>query len=102
MERVGELLMTVMVDITRFNIEENCIEDNYPEMEGSRDLVNKINNKEIRNKENISRSVNIGIKAVVASLSEDSNWKVVQAKRRRDKEDLYRNNPSFDPIFMKV
>jgi hypothetical protein len=35
-------------------------------------------------------------------IREDDNWKTVAAKRRREKDDIYRRHPSFDPIFMKV
>jgi hypothetical protein len=35
-------------------------------------------------------------------LREDDNWKAVAAKRRREKDDIYKQHPSFDPIFMKV
>ena len=34
--------------------------------------------------------------------SEDNNWIVAQAKRKREKDDIFVQNPSFDPIFMKV
>lgn len=50
----------------------------------------------------MKRSVNLGIKTLMRSLREDNSWQAVQAKRRFEKEDMLNNNPSFDPIFMKV
>ena len=50
-----------------------------------------------------TRSVKTAIRGVVKTLrSEEENWTVVQAKRRREKEDVYLNHPGLDPVFMKI
>ena len=49
------------------------------------------------------RSVKTAIRGVVRTFrSEEENWTVVQAKRRREKEDVYLNHPGLDPVFMKI
>ena len=32
----------------------------------------------------------------------EDNWMVTQAKRRREKDDLYKKHPGLDPVFMKI
>ena len=50
-----------------------------------------------------TRSVKTAIRGVVKTFrSEEENWTVVQAKRRREKEDVYLNHPGLDPVFMKI
>ena len=42
------------------------------------------------------------LKSLVRSLQAPDHWTVVQAKRRREKDDIMAQNPAFDPCFMKV
>jgi hypothetical protein len=38
----------------------------------------------------------------VRVLTTPDSWQTVQAKRRREKEDIMNKHPGFDPCFMKV
>ena len=40
--------------------------------------------------------------ALVKSLRQEETWMVKQAKRKREKEDIHKNYPSLDPVFMKI
>ena len=51
---------------------------------------------------NPPRSLVLEVKAAVKWLQAPDPWWVVQAKRKREKEDIIIQNPSFDPCFMKV
>ena len=42
------------------------------------------------------------VRALVKSLRQDESWMVKQAKRKREKEDIHKNYPSLDPVFMKI
>ena len=44
----------------------------------------------------------MAVRTLLKSLSQDENWMVTQAKRKREKEDVFKQNPSMDPVFMKV
>ena len=35
-------------------------------------------------------------------LGSEETWMVTQAKRRREKDDVYKKYPSMDPVFMKI
>ena len=49
------------------------------------------------------RSVRKAIRGVLKTLvNEDEHWIVSQAKRKREKEDVYLNHPGLDPVFMKI
>jgi len=48
------------------------------------------------------KSVQMAVRTLLKSLSQDENWMVTQAKRKREKEDVFKQNPSMDPVFMKV
>ena len=48
-------------------------------------------------------SDNVGVRSLVKGvLGPEESWVVVQAKRRRDREDVYKKNPGLDPVFMKI
>ena len=32
----------------------------------------------------------------------EDTWMVTQAKRRREKDDVYKKYPAMDPVFMKI
>ena len=50
-----------------------------------------------------SSSDNVGVRSLVKGvLGPEESWVVVQAKRRRDREDVYKKNPGLDPVFMKI
>ena len=50
-----------------------------------------------------SSSDNDGVRSLVKGvLGPEESWVVVQAKRRRDREDVYKKNPGLDPVFMKI
>ena len=50
-----------------------------------------------------SSSDNVGVRSLVKGvLGPEESWMVVQAKRRRDREDVYKKNPGLDPVFMKI
>jgi len=48
------------------------------------------------------RLTSFTLRSLIRALSEDDSWQTKQAKRKWEKEDIVNNNPSFDPIFMKV
>ena len=50
----------------------------------------------------LPRSLVREVKAAVKWMQAPDPWWVVQAKRKREKEDIIAQNPSFDPCFMKV
>jgi len=51
----------------------------------------------------IARAVRSAIRGVLKTLvTHDDNWMVTQAKRRREKEDVYLKHPGLDPVFMKI
>jgi len=42
------------------------------------------------------------VRCLLKSLTQDENWMVTQAKRKREKEDVYKKYPQLDPVFMKI
>jgi len=48
------------------------------------------------------KSLTKELKSFVKSLQTQDTWMIVQARRKREKEDLMSQNPGFDPCFMKV
>lgn len=119
MENLGRVLISLMIDSasytedTNFNLEdsrfENMQEQPRLNLEDRTRILEqpRLNLEERtrildRERKIKSRSVTLGLNTIVAALSEDTNWKVVQAKRKREKEDLFHKHPGFDPIFMKV
>ena len=50
-----------------------------------------------------SRSVESAVNSFVKDmLGSEETWMVTQAKRRMEKEDVYKKYPSMDPVFMKI
>jgi len=50
----------------------------------------------------LHRSLSKELKSFVKSLQTQESWMIVQARRKREREDLMSQNPGFDPCFMKV
>jgi len=48
------------------------------------------------------KSLSKELKSFVKSLQTQESWMIVQARRKREREDLMSQNPGFDPCFMKV
>jgi len=48
------------------------------------------------------KSLSKELKSFVKSLQTQETWMIVQARRKREREDLMSQNPGFDPCFMKV
>jgi hypothetical protein len=48
------------------------------------------------------KSVQSAVRTLLRSLSQDETWMVTQARRKREKEDVFKQNPGMDPVFMKV
>jgi len=47
----------------------------------------------------VESAVNSFVKDMLGS---EETWMVTQAKRRREKDDVYKKYPSMDPVFMKI
>jgi len=92
MDSLGRVLMSLMEDVTTGFTMQDIFDGGLEEDDRKK---NKRNN-------NNRGSQNLNMKTIHSLLSEDTNWMVVQAKRKREKDDIYAKNPSFDPIFMKV
>merc|ERR1711936_892454 len=62
------------------------------------------------NKANLKQEAQLDIKSMRSAIrgvlktlvTEEENWIVSQAKRKREKEDVYLNHPGLDPVFMKI
>ena len=48
------------------------------------------------------RYLQSSVRCLLKSLTQDENWMVTQAKRKREKEDVYKKYPQLDPVFMKI
>jgi len=50
----------------------------------------------------IKRELRATMSSLLKAAKDEDSWQTVQAKRKREKDDIYKNNPGFDPVFMKV
>ena len=49
------------------------------------------------------RTLQMSLASLMKTLvGPEDNWMVTQAKRRREKDDVYKKHPGLDPVFMKI
>jgi len=49
------------------------------------------------------RGMEVNLRSLMKTwLGPEDTWIVTQAKRKREKEDVYKNYPGLDPVFMKI
>jgi len=84
----------------------SLVSDSFKEMTDGHEMFNEDQgdlSKRVTWEDIDRKSVQKAVSSFLRSISaEDEGWVVKQAKRKRQKEDIYNNNPSFDPIFMKI
>jgi len=113
MESLGKILISLLAE-TKISLEADrwyeaeTKADRWYETETKADLEGRrtsgkaVSVKERRDNADRKRLNSFGVKNLMRMLSEDDTWQAKQAKRKREKEDIVNNNPSFDPIFMKI
>jgi len=104
MESLGRILISLMVE-TKISLEAgggNNIVQMDREKSFNKKISEKISAREKKDNLERKRTTNFGLRGIMRALSEDDSWQAKQAKRKREKEDHVNNNPSFDPIFMKI
>jgi len=50
----------------------------------------------------IQRELRATMSSLLRAAKDDDSWQTVQAKRKREKDDIYKKYPGLDPVFMKV
>jgi len=125
MESLGRILISLMVETkisleagsggnnimqmdreksfsTKISLEAGSGGNNIVQMDREKSFSKKISAREKKDNLERKRTTNFGLRGIMRALSEDDSWQAKQAKRKREKEDNVNNNPSFDPIFMKI
>jgi len=64
--------------------------------------IDEISNNSTKDWEIHRKCVQSAVRTMLRSISQEDPWMVTQAKRKREKDDVFKQNPGMDPVFMKV